>query len=200
LQVTTNADGTAAAEIDYQATEPGTYVATARWDNGPAETIVLDQPGEFWHELGIGSLYPMRHGLTSGQHTLEVTVTNADRGVSATTSAVFDVEVTDATPDAEIPIAGGDSLSPSDGFAAEGGESLAPDAASDAPTVTGVYVRGSTWAADFKDYLDLQESATPLTATGSTPPTSSTSCHGRTSTGSASDSAKTFRSIRLTCS
>jgi len=98
LNVVTNAAGDATAIVDYQDTEPGSYTATARWDAGPAESIVLDQPGEFWHDPTTGSLYPPRHGLTSGQPTLEVTVTNAGRGVSATTSTAFTVEFVDPAP------------------------------------------------------------------------------------------------------
>src|SRR5688572_8268184 len=39
--VSSDPDGTSAAVVGYRAVEPGVYTATARWDGGAPETVVL---------------------------------------------------------------------------------------------------------------------------------------------------------------
>jgi hypothetical protein len=159
LNVVSNADGTSAAIIDYQSAELGTYTATARWDNGPAEPVLIDQPGEFWHEPTVGSAYALRRGLGAAQHTLELTVTNADRHVSAITSTVFSIESvtsdegTPAQPYGPDTTLTTDNMAAPEGFAAEAQTNSTGQVGWGAPTINAVFVSGSTWSSAFKSYL-----------------------------------------------
>lgn len=158
LNVVSNADGTSAATIDCTSNgEAGTFTATARWDGGVAKDIIIDQPGEFGHPPTVGAAYMLKK-LGAGEHTLEVTVTNADRGVWATTSTVFTIaSVTEEQAAPDSIVSGPDSFASPDGFATDSTTTESTTTTIEAaPTVTAVYVSGSAWWPEFKDFLQAQ--------------------------------------------
>jgi len=147
LNVDVDPDGTAGAYVRFQSDGAGPFTATARWDGGTPEATPIDQPGAGANDPNVGAVYAIREALPAGQHTLELTITDAATGTSASESASFTV--------------GGDAQSPlfSDGSPGGIDSAGATDGAmtdtptSSGPTVQGVFADSTQWSAAFHDYL-----------------------------------------------